>query len=101
MADEVLYEVSDRIATVTLNRPDKRNALSSAVLRTVPELMLRAEADPDVDVIILTGTDPAFCAGLDLKELGDSGGNLSSRVSPSLSSAPSTVSPSRVVSSSH
>ena len=77
MADEVLYEVSDRIATVTLNRPDKRNALSSAVLRTVPELMLRAEADPDVDVIILTGTDPAFCAGLDLKELGDSGGNLS------------------------
>lgn len=77
MADEVLYEVSERIATVTLNRPEKRNALSSSVLRVLPELLLRAENDPEVDVIILTGADPAFCAGLDLKELGDSAGNLS------------------------
>jgi enoyl-CoA hydratase len=38
--------------------------------------MRAAEADPDVDVTVLTGTDPAFCAGLDLKELGDTGGNL-------------------------
>jgi enoyl-CoA hydratase len=38
--------------------------------------MQRADADPDVDVLILTGTDPAFCAGLDLKELGDTAGNL-------------------------
>ena len=76
MADEVLYEVSERIATVTLNRPEKRNALSSGVLRVLPELLLRAENDPEVDVIILTGSDPAFCAGLDLKELVDSGDNL-------------------------
>jgi enoyl-CoA hydratase len=38
--------------------------------------MQRADADPEVDVLILTGTDPAFCAGLDLKELGDTAGNL-------------------------
>lgn len=73
----VLFEVSDRIATVTLNRPEARNALSSEVLRLVPEAMIEAEGRDDVDVIILTGTDPAFCAGLDLKELGSSGGNLS------------------------
>ena len=74
--DVVLYEVSERIATITLNRPEARNALSSAVLRLLPELMKRADADPAVDVVILTGTDPAFCAGLDLKELGSTAGNL-------------------------
>lgn len=75
-ADPVLYDVSDRIATITLNRPDARNALSSEVLRLLPQLMRDAEGDPGVDVLVLTGTDPAFCAGLDLKELGASGSNL-------------------------
>jgi len=79
MADEVvLYDVDERIATITLNRPDARNALSSDVLQSLPELLRRAEADDHVDVIILTGTDPAFCAGLDLKELGATGSNLGS-----------------------
>jgi enoyl-CoA hydratase len=73
----VLLEVSDRIATVTLNRPESRNALSSEVLRLLPQRLREADARDDVDVIILTGADPAFCAGLDLKELGSSGGNLS------------------------
>jgi len=73
----VLLEVSDRIATITLNRPAARNALSSEVLRLLPELMRVADARDDVDVIILTGTDPAFSAGLDLKELGSTAGNLS------------------------
>ncbi len=72
----VLLEVSDHIATITLNRPEARNALSSEVLRLLPELMVQADADDDVAVIVLTGTDPAFCAGLDLKELGSSGANL-------------------------
>lgn len=62
--DVVLYEASDGIATITLNRPDKRNALNSEVLSLMPRLMQQAEADDSVDVIILTGADPAFCAGL-------------------------------------
>lgn len=74
----VLLDVSERIATITLNRPDARNALSTEVLRLLPEVMLQADADDDVAVIILTGTDPAFCAGLDLKELGSTGANLGS-----------------------
>lgn len=70
VTDVVLYDVADRVATVTLNRPEARNALNADVRRALPELMGRADADPDVDVVILTGADPAFCAGLDLKELG-------------------------------
>ncbi len=74
--DVVLLSVADRIATVTLNRPERRNALSSDVLRLLPERLRAAEADDDVDVIVLTGADPAFCAGLDLHELGSSADNL-------------------------
>jgi enoyl-CoA hydratase len=77
MSDEVvLLDVSERIATVTLNRPAARNALSSEVLRLLPQRLREADGRDDVDVVILTGADPAFCAGLDLKELGSSGSNL-------------------------
>jgi enoyl-CoA hydratase len=70
--DVLLIETEDRVRTLTLNRPKARNALSSA-LRTQFFAALRdAEAEDDVDVVILTGADPVFCAGLDLKELGDS-----------------------------
>ena len=79
MPDVVLFDVSDRIATVTLNRPEARNALSSEVLSMLPRLMLEADASDAVDVVILTGTDPAFCAGLDLKELGSTASNLGAR----------------------
>lgn len=70
MPDVVLYEVDDRVATVTLNRPEARNALSSELRRQLTERLTQADDDPDVDVVILTGADPAFCAGLDLKEIG-------------------------------
>ncbi|MEP6661827.1 MAG: enoyl-CoA hydratase [Acidimicrobiales bacterium] len=79
--DVVLVDVSERIATITLNRPAARNALSSEVLRLLPQLMQEADLRDDVDVIILTGADPAFCAGLDLKELGSTAGNLRIRTS--------------------
>lgn len=72
----VLLEVADRIATITLNRPAARNALSTEVLRLLPALMREADGSDDVDVIILTGADPAFCAGLDLRELGSTAENL-------------------------
>ena len=68
----LLVEVSDRIATVTMNRPQARNALNQALRRALRDAFRRLDADDGVDVIILTGADPAFCAGLDLKELGAS-----------------------------
>jgi enoyl-CoA hydratase len=73
----VLVETSDSIAVVTLNRPEARNALDVHLLRALPAAMRDLDADDDVAVVILTGADPAFCAGLDLKELGSSGENLS------------------------
>jgi enoyl-CoA hydratase len=76
VTDIVLCDVSERIATITLNRPEARNALSSEVLRLLPQRLREVDADDAVDIIILTGTDPAFCAGLDLKELGSTGANL-------------------------
>lgn len=87
----VLLEIKDRIATITLNRPQARNALSSEVLRLLPALMTAANDDDDVDVIILTGADPAFCAGLDLKELGSTGGNIGASAPRSQSAAGATA----------
>ena len=76
MPDVALLEVADRVATVTLNRPEARNALSTELIRTLSRLVGEADGRDDVDVLILTGADPAFCAGLDLKELGRDGGPL-------------------------
>jgi enoyl-CoA hydratase len=67
----LLIETADRVRTLTLNRPQSRNALSSALRRQFFAALRDAEADDAVDVVILTGADPVFCAGLDLKELGD------------------------------
>lgn len=72
----VLVERSERIATVTLNRPAARNAISTELLGQLRAALAEVDADADIDVAILTGADPAFCAGLDLKQLGSSGANL-------------------------
>jgi enoyl-CoA hydratase len=70
-ADILLIGTQDRVRTLTLNRPQARNALSRELRRRFFQALRDAEADHDVDVVILTGADPVFCAGLDLKELGD------------------------------
>jgi enoyl-CoA hydratase len=70
MDDVVLVDVDERVATVTLNRPEARNALNRALRRRLRAVTAELEADDDVDVVVLTGADPAFCAGIDLKELG-------------------------------
>jgi enoyl-CoA hydratase len=70
-ADVLLIETEERVRTLTLNRPQSRNALSSALRRQFFAALRDAEADDAVDVVILTGADPVFCAGLDLKELGE------------------------------
>jgi enoyl-CoA hydratase len=69
-SDEVvLVDVSDQIATVTINRPAARNALSRAVTYQLWDAVLDAGSNADVAVVILTGADPAFSAGVDLKEV--------------------------------
>ncbi len=66
---EVAYGVSDHIATVTLNRPERMNTISRTMLNQLTECLLVADKDPQVRVVILTGTGRAFCAGLDLTEV--------------------------------
>src|SRR5437763_2318937 len=64
---EVHYDVSDGVATVTINRPERRNALSWAVITGLREAMARAKADAEVRVVVTTGAgDKAYCAGADL-----------------------------------
>ncbi|UUO00615.1 enoyl-CoA hydratase [Mycolicibacterium novocastrense] len=72
MTDDILLiDTRDRLRTLTLNRPQSRNALSSELRRRFYRALGEAQADDDVDVVIVTGADPVFCAGLDLKELGN------------------------------
>jgi enoyl-CoA hydratase len=66
----LLVEKSGGIATVTLNRPTAMNALSRELRAAIAETFEALEADADVKAVILTGAGKAFCAGLDLKELG-------------------------------
>jgi enoyl-CoA hydratase len=71
MTDDILLiETGERVRTLTLNRPQSRNALSAALRDRFFGALSVAETDDAVDVVIVTGADPVFCAGLDLKELG-------------------------------
>ena len=65
----LLYEKDGAIATITLNRPDKRNAISSAMIEEILGALNAAEGDAAVRVIILTGAGRAFCSGMDLETL--------------------------------
>jgi enoyl-CoA hydratase len=71
MTEPVILVEHDRgVATVTLNRPHALNALSAELREAITETFRALQADRSVDVVILTGAGRAFCAGLDLKELG-------------------------------
>lgn len=69
MSDVLLQETIDGVRTLTLNRPSARNALNDGLVGALFDALLAADADSDVRVLLLTGADPAFCAGLDLKEV--------------------------------
>ena len=67
--NEVLYDVKDRIATVTLNRPDRMNSIDDSMPVNIAKAMTKASNDPGVRAIILTGAGRAFCAGADIGRL--------------------------------
>lgn len=95
--NELLYEVSDHIATITLNRPDRMNAISGPMLEAFSRAFRDADADTDVRVIILTGAGRGFCAGLDLKDLtagtgiGSNGGGAAASAKFDLANSPPIV----------
>ena len=65
----VRYELSEHIATITLNRPEVRNALNYQAYAQLEAAFRQAQRDPDVRCIVLTGVDPAFCSGDDVKAI--------------------------------
>ena len=67
--ERVLLEIRDHIATVTLNRPDKRNALDIGMFDGIVAAAAAIADEPDVRAVVLTGAGPAFCAGLDVKSM--------------------------------
>src|SRR4051812_31222680 len=64
----VEYACADRIATITLNRPDKLNAVSDEVVRQLAEAFRRFDLDPEAEVAILNGSGRAFCSGADVRQ---------------------------------
>jgi len=69
MADEILTSTDDHVCTLTLNRPDKRNALTTAMVETFRSALERVATERGVRVLLVRGAGAAFCAGLDLREL--------------------------------
>lgn len=65
--EQILYDVADGVCTVTLNRPDRLNAVTSGMIQELIEAFDRADADDAVRAVIVTGTGRAFCAGADLE----------------------------------
>ena len=93
---EVLYDVSDHIATITLNAPERMNTSSRAMLNDLSAALLRANEDTAVRCVVLTGAGRAFCAGLDLREAkpGNTSGianDNSTRTTLDLRNTPPTV----------
>lgn len=72
--DHVLHDLTDGIATITLNRPDRRNAMSLPMIERLGELIAETEADPAARVLVLTGAGRAFCAGGDVQQFDADGG---------------------------
>ena len=72
MSDLVLYELHPPAAIITLNRPDKRNALSRTLIDLLAASVQRAASDPAVRCVIVTAAGTVFCAGMDLAELQES-----------------------------
>jgi enoyl-CoA hydratase len=84
--DAVLVDVADGVATITLNRPEARNAINAALGLGLARAVGDCEARDDVAAMVLTGRDPAFCAGADLKELAAGGAAAAGHADDSASS---------------
>ena len=71
---DLLAHVDDGVAVITMNRPERRNAMSGAMLSAMSAALAAFETDPEVACIVLTGAGGAFCAGGDVKGMADGTG---------------------------
>ena len=94
LENEVLYEIDQHVATITFNRAEKQNTISGPMLNRLSELMLKADADPEIRAIVITGSGKFFCAGLDLRGSDISNNLATNKKSPvtlDLKNTPPTV----------
>ena len=94
LENEVLYEIDQHVATITFNRAEKQNTISGPMLIRLSELMLKADADPEIRAIVITGSGKFFCAGLDLRGSDISNNLATNKKSPvtlDLKNTPPTV----------
>jgi 2-(1,2-epoxy-1,2-dihydrophenyl)acetyl-CoA isomerase len=73
MTDQLKFEIADRIATITLNRPDRMNAFTTEMLGAWADALIECQRNDDVHVVILTGAGKGFCSGGDIGNMGDRG----------------------------
>lgn len=73
----ILLDVADRVATITLNRPERFNAITTAMPREIAEAVRRIDADPDVHAVVVQGAGPGFCGGYDLVEYAEAQSEVS------------------------
>src|SRR5262249_58381989 len=71
MDDELLYQVADGVATITRNRPEKLNAFPPVMIAAWADALAKADRDPAVNVVVVTGSGRAFCAGGDVARMGE------------------------------
>ncbi|MEP6659476.1 MAG: enoyl-CoA hydratase [Acidimicrobiales bacterium] len=90
-SQEVLYDVSDRVATITLNAPERMNTISAPMLAALSGRLIEADREPEVRAIVITGVGRAFCAGLDIAAQSGGGGLQVGSSELDLRDAPPTV----------
>lgn len=76
--DELQLDFADHVLTITLNRPDRLNAISGPMLDALSKTLQQANVDPEVRAVVMTGAGRGFCSGLDLKDQMEGGNGLSS-----------------------
>jgi len=79
MTEQLLYEVQDRVATITLNRPEKKNAFTTEMLHAWADALNESTSREDVNVVVLTGAGDAFCSGGDVGGMRDRSGETAYR----------------------
>lgn len=88
---DVVYEMSERIATITFNRPERQNTISGPMLDALTARLVEADEDPEVRAVIVTGSGRFFCAGLDLRTGLGGGGDGGVTTDLDLRNTPPTV----------
>ena len=82
MSDDILFEITEKVGVITLNRPQKKNAMNADILAGLMEMLDRIKNDPEIRAGIITGSGSTFSAGADLKARAQEGGGRAQDKSP-------------------